>query len=508
MINVRHALYVIGIALCGAFMAAGCRSSNIAAMGGSKFTTAPLGENPFGPGSEPMILRLSSDAFIVARSATETELRIEKYSRDLALEWSTPLPINPSRTSFTLFAGLDGIEHFAGEEPGMLLQRNGHLILLSLRRGDDDSIYAVGRIFDIASGKLLHTRTIDSVPRQKEISHEFRYYRSAISSDSNHIVFYTHGYDPGKNVFTMRIAQTDDDLSYARSRIVPLDNGEDLQDLPELAIDPAGDIYVASRSLPDTIRITKYDFKGLSPARSAFVVFSDSTNSSAHAGGSTIYLGDRNDMTVIAPMHDDGDILGSASTTFDRTQFTFGPVKFQALSEAKLEQLFDNDEYSDAFIHSALESDNNKSRYILCLEQMAINYGKSRIAASSSVKYKTGDVLLMAFDRSGQPTWQQGIRKSFGPIDVVPTLFTIAPQVTDKGTLRTVYRDGSSMVATEYRLDDGAEVPGSRRELLDMDLAAFNRGSATTWLDDSTLLLLLRQGVASKDWSLGLVQVR
>jgi len=497
---------MIALMIFASLLAVGCGTSSVTAVNGSKLTMHPL-DNTLLLSQDPIIFKLAGDGFIVTRISTEMEILIEKYNHDLTLAWSTPVPIAPPQQSTDVFEYSESTRYIIAEDIQMLLENDKRLVMFSVRHGANDSIYEIGRVFDIASGELLHTKTIDSVPGTIKITRNFRQYEHAISPDSSTIIFYTHQYDSAADLLAMRIVQTDISLFVSAARTVPLRESYELQALPMLWTNRSGDIYGITRRPKDTFEIMEYDFKSSGIARSMLIVFSDSTHRSAHPGQSAFNLNDRNTLRIIASMENGDDLVGTATTTCDLTGFTSDPVAYHPITETALIDLFNDDDYSYAHQQSVYSTDLAMGRYIICFEQLI-----TRVATEGRreyISYRTGNALLMGFDGAGAPTWQQGLRKNGRMVGGSLALLAMATQPTPRGTLRIVYRDDLDLRVVEYSLKDGTEIPGSRRQLLEMGNISGSSAPATTWLDEDTLLLLLqRQGLFSRDWSLGLVQMK
>ena len=69
-------------------------------------------------------------------------------------------------------------------------------------------------------------------------------------------------------------------------------------------------------------------------------------------------------------------------------------------------------------------------------------------------------------------------------------------------------RDAGALDLVDYRLNDGAEVPGSHRQLLDMGAGAFVLSGSVMWLDATTMAFVLGQGISSPDWSIGTIRTK
>jgi hypothetical protein len=199
---------------------------------------------------------------------------------------------------------------------------------------------------------------------------------------------------------------------------------------------------------------------------------------------------------------DGSDLLGSMNMKFDTREDTFAPTKKCLLTEEKLEQLIDDDDYDDCYLHTAIRTSDPKATNILIYERVTTSTTKR------SVLYQTEEVLVMAFDANGEATWQQALRKASPSLDVPPALMTVSASITDNRNLRLLYRNGSEIAVEEFKLADGSPVAGSHKVLMEMGAAAFHLGDFTTWLDDETMIILTRQGVFSKDWSLARFDIK
>jgi hypothetical protein len=485
-------------------MIAGCASSSVTAVGGTKLATMTLEGNPYALGDDPSLLRIDNDDFIVTRTISETELRVERYNRSLATVWSTPVtfPDAHSHVRFMLFSF--GVDKIPGEVPIKLFRRNKEIVMISYRYGDNDTLFALGRTFDIATGKLNQMKMLDTVPDQSQVDRPYRYYAASLAPDSGRIVLYAYGSGRGRNDYYFRIASVSTDLATVSARSVNVPDFHQINELRSMRIDPSGMIYLVSLAdddEPDTVRIARYDSRTgvLGPPLNKVITVTGNDDAEIH-GVATLFSDD-NDLMLLFPLRDDEDLLGTAVMKYDVAKDRFDEPKITLLTEENLEKLVDDDEYEDGVMHTIFRTPNPKAHYIICFEREHFSESTD-MKGNRSYSFLTADALIMAFDASGAPTWQQALRKSSGKTSAGFQLITMAPSITDHGALRILYRDDSKIIKQDFSLEDGKEIKTEFKDLLEVGGAAFNVGTFTTWLDDQTAILLLRQGLWGVDWNL------
>lgn len=286
--------------------------------------------------------------------------------------------------------------------------RDGKIILVSSRTDDDEGIHVLVRHFDASTGKELLNRVVASLPADRKESDRDRRFVSTIAPDSLSFSVTNVGIDQSNSdlrVQTVMIANLDGSIAQTRTHESVIDD----HTTPRVLLANNGELYFVSIYDTKELRVVHVDAKG----ESVETVFPLKTPSDARE----IEL--RNEIEGVEA---DGSITvamaGWSSSDLAAVQIVrYDPARGPAylpvysITEELTNALVDEDEIDEGTVVALRRTDVAAARFVIVVEGREIEEQRDKYGGGST-NYGSTELLLLAFDDNGRPTWQKGIDKS------------------------------------------------------------------------------------------------
>jgi hypothetical protein len=469
---------------------------------------------------DPGVVSLPNGEFATLNVLSETKLSLAKYQPSLNVVWSQQIILPEPETSIRMVNGIyksNGNDHpaigtvsIAQELMLQLFVRGDRIALVSSLFGKDDSISAVVRHFDIATGKDTTTRTLHRAQLDSRLPDIAKRYNAFFSPDSSKILLYVFGRNGSDEGGLVNVTTFTADFAPIASTQIPFTLPKDQKRWPSLRIDNAGNVCMIDVTSQNTVTVTRHDLLATT-SRVLSKNFPDLARSAANIGEMKAVVEPDNTLLLAFAAVSDDELAGAVLARFDFSTQGATFTRFFSTSSSLLNQKIGSKEMENPYFHSLMRVEDSR-QYILLFEERGENErdyrsGFEKIKNPNAItrvyiQYTAGPVLALAFSSTGEPLWQAGFQKKQGlDEDKEYHLASFTPHVTRDGRLQVIYQEETALLLRQFQLASGKEItPKEGKPLLNMGLGSWNMRPFTTWLHDNSALVLCLQGMMSNNW--------
>lgn len=469
-----------------AVLLGGCLPSGISVTQYCTLDTMHIQGSPYAFSTGRWLWRISRSEFIAARSENETTYVLEKYDTTLRRHWRTDFSV-PEWYGGSFFRK-SGTPYAAQprEVPLRIFNNGRALVHLSTRIGasDDDSVYAIARTFDAATGTIAATTVLASTRIQGDINAARRHYLSIMSPDSTYLLLYSPDNNGNPDSCVVHLHLFHADLSPAGNRTVPIGPITALQ---AIRVDNLGDVVGVTLARPDTLIISRIAMEGGKGDSTIRVRMMHPANPDGEIHEYVADFVGSNDLAVMAQVVERNELVGIAlirvatvamQTLTSRTYAVTDTLRLRILGTSAFGA---TKHLESPSIHSVFVTDDTTARYLLVSD-----------GSWAGPPTNVGEAVITRFDDSLRATANIGARagRGFG----VHTL--------RDGRLRIVTWAPTGLVIQQVGLDSTGRLPNDYTILFRTPLDVTTTASDTEWFGDSVGFFYLGQGPGKGDWSL------
>lgn len=466
-------------------LAAGCSYGHLTATNESRASVVEFDKPPayFDDGS--LGQSVGRDRFLTLAHSDDDLLSLTMWSDTLGRLWTTEISI-PDRTP--LGTKMNVPRSPEGEKPAMIFRSGRQLVMLSTRYSEDDvdSLYAIARLIDPATGKITEMKTLTAAKVNPFLEQRDRRYRFAMSDDSTTILCTLGDVTDNEDDDSVmqHLATFNGDLTPARSRTVRLAKSMKRSTSSKyytMRVDNLGDVILVAHhgndeyndQRTDTFEIRRIGMGGGKSDTAITFVVTHPTIPSAHVSNYIADFTGSNDLTLFTLYRNDNlfaglGLLKVRTSTMERTLTTMLDVD-QEDFERIVDQQFTRADFNKVYVSQRADA-----RYLITANG---SYGGFMSMVGNTY-------FMISTDNEGKENWR-AIHRLAG----LPPLSSYAG--TD-GNLHVVYREVEGLVYDEFDLTSGARVPDSRRLLVEADLQSITSpGSFVHWAANKTVILFM-----------------
>jgi hypothetical protein len=529
-------LFSILVPVTSSFLFASCMLAAMSGAGGMSGAITPIaGTTAINVSAQGMSANVDGDpgaislgngefAILSAINAQPSaKLSLAKYQPSLNVAWSQQIILPDPQTSIRIINGkyrsydqqgrssdqpAIGVVATAQEMLLRLFSRGNRITLVSSLFGENDSIHAVVRHFDVATGRDTSSAIVHRGQLDDRLPDAARRYYVHFSPDSSKILLYMFGRNGSDQQGMVDIQTMNADFVPIATKSLPFTLSKDQMIWPSLRVDNAGKIYMITVDNRNTVMVVQHNLS-TNTNKTLTKNFTDPVRSSARLKEPKAFIEPDNTLLVAFPAHDDEELAGVALVKFDfsteKTTFT----RYFSITPSLLNQKIETKEMENPHFHSLIRAESS-GQYLLMFEKRGeyqndytSGFAQNTITTVYT-QYTAGPVFALAFSSTGEPVWQSGFRKKQGfDNDQDYQLASFTPHVTHDGKLQILYHEGTRLLLREFMLTDGREAtPKDGRQLMELGRPSFYMRPFTTWLHDNTVLLLCLQGLMSNNWKL------
>lgn len=445
-----------------------------------EYAPAPFSDGSFGKVVGP-------DRFVTMAQTKDDLLRLTMWNGRLDSLWTTDIAI-PGRASKS--ARKDRPRSPMGEKPTAMYSDGKHLVMFGTRYpGESDSMIAIARLIDPATGQITATRTLTATKVSWLVEEPERQYSFRFSADSTTILCANLDYrGDNRDSAVLCLATFNGDLTPSRTRTVALEEATRMQ---TMRVDNLGDVILAARYGFDTCEVRRITMGG---GRSDTTVALPLQHPDGDAPYITSYLADftgSNDLALFAMYHNDQQFAGLQlakvrTSTMERTLTTM-----LTLNQSDFRRALDTT-FTSAEFHAIYFGPTADTRYLVTA------YGS--IGRTLSTMGST--FLMSSLTRDGKENWHAIHRLGGYP--------PLTSTISSEWTMRMICRERDGLMYDEFSLKDGARVPGSRRLIADADMYRVSSPSAFDfWPDDRTVIFFTSESYNDESvWYLNRFEIK
>jgi hypothetical protein len=423
--------------------------------------------------------RVSSEEFIAVYYADDNEVIIEKHGKSLNTVWRSVIDIGDDEYIETVYT--------QGDKAVLLSTQFNNRV---------DSVSAVARVYELATGRAQGMRILDTKPGNSEwISKDgigrYGEYKVDFSPDSSLFVLINRYEDKSdsqqKEPFHYYIHVIDHDLK-------SVCNGNIASNiwLPRIWVSNSGSVFAINHINDQEMSLSRYDFvhgsttiwnyihtqeqeAGMKPVRPQYPVIHIQSDSSVVIAMGTYYRA-RNLRKLIAVRFD----MGNNHPT------TIVNELLPTTSDDVLSNFWMSDDGSSVFSFQKLTYNETVMSYT--------SYDGSSQSGGSNIWYNSGTVRFFAFQNKGELLWRSGfdryqqVLEQLGPYGLQ---YHVAPE--GSAMQRFIYHDhteGGLMLTT---LNIGTGVLSPKTQVLGLGDAAVFMQRSTIWLNDTTIIAPIKK---------------
>ncbi|HVK38767.1 MAG TPA: hypothetical protein VNA88_09570 [Candidatus Kapabacteria bacterium] len=464
---------------------------------GVTIATIPHAVIPSGADGASAIVPIGTDLVYVHRdSSMPGQLRLTRVTRSGETRWSTvpTLPADVRDVPWTEWP----IEVLGDASEGQevllhLFERGGRISLVSSRVNDGtrvhDTGYVIARQFDASSGEPIASRLVYSASGDAP---QGAWMSSAIAPDSSsfvisHVMF--DSVDRSLDRHELIVAGFDGTIERRAAFSV---DGEEFGK-PHVYLGSDGAAYLVGIEPPRTVVIHRSGRAGdASTTRFAFDTPSDpGTVDITGFHGWT----EGDGALVLVVEGRDGRYLTAVQLVRLAPGRDIDARPVLELGSRLTQSLIDDDGVDWGTIAQVVGSTTGAARHVVIAEERKFRrvmaYGSARPPAQAI----TEDVILLAFDEAGRPTWQRGIVRSSGVEFETLWQFNSAAAHVNGDTLELVLREDETMVVRRHHLTDGRPLtPPAGIPILALNEYRGIFSSSIRWIAPSTIVAVGKTG--------------
>ncbi len=460
------------------FLLGGCSLGYIAATDQCKSRHVDLDHLPafFDDGS--LGQTIAPDRFVTMTNPEDDLLRLTLWNEKLDSLWATEIPIPDLAPAF-VNRKVPRVPD--GERPALIYRSGTNLVMLSTRytEEDDDSLYAIARLIDERTGRIISTQTLTSILLNGRFLPIYKRYRFAISDDSTAIVCAVPTY---RDSLELYLTSFNGDLTPAHSRNVGL---ERIKDFGVMRVDNLGDVFLIAKPEDDSLSVRRIGMHG---GKSDTVITVALGNTAIPDAEITDYIADfagTNDMMLLTLLSDGSTFAGLGlanvrTSTMEHTLATtidMDPKEFEKATDNE----FVHPKFSDLFVGRRSDA-----RYLINL-----------VGSEGGFMNLLGNTYVMiSTSREGKENWHT-IHRFRG-------LPPISSRIGSDKILRMIYREPEGFIYEEFNMNDGRRVPDMRRFIAEAGFSTVTSPRLFAhWSDDKSVILFVATGgVNSTTWHL------
>lgn len=455
----------------------GCGFTQITVEGRAQLAMMPLSDAESLPPPLPILTR---DSSIVVAYKADDSIRVRCFNRLLTEQWHHDIDIERLDLD-------DGAPSFSLERI-LMYQLGDRISVIIIGTDASDSALAIGQLYDAASGRDLGRKSLARTPEARGIDDQS--YWVVMAPDSQHLALRIAVPTPRGDSLAQRIAVYDRDLTRTLSGDIPVAPIGDDRPSESIALGTNGATYDIRIEGTDTLGIYELDVRHPERIRSIKIVAHDSASPDAQLKHMTGWFRSDSLLVLVTEKYDGSEMVGMSVATLNLSLFRAEVDRYSSTKAAEKAYLH-NDRAFFAVGYRAMRLTDSAAARIIRLHENAWNARRNHVA----------ELLVFAFGKGGDPTWNRTIPRSCDAYYNFDGLMSDI-SITPRGTLRLLYRNSTGLEVRELRLDDGTDVPDRSDTLLTFGMGAYIHARTFVWTGENEVMFLTGQISGHTEWSL------
>jgi hypothetical protein len=450
--------------------------------------------------------RLESGGFVVVEARDDSTLGLHRYSDDLQPGWSVPMMRLETMSSFGFMSsgGRPGIGFgtMFKEVVSAVVASPGGVSVIGYRLGESDSLYAIARRYDAATGRELRNDVLYATVMHGDLDAEQRRAFVAVSPDSSKVLVFNLVPGTDASQYSINARVIDADHTVLRGAIVSL-KSEENRTVRTIEVDNDGNIYAVSTVRGADLQVERHALDGTtSSIRTSF----GDPSRGVTIGAVVARVDGPNTILVTSPLKSGDDLIGVAMTRLNPLEREPLLKRNFPITETMLEKATGDDEYEFPHMHSIVSTGNGQ--HVLVLEQRytrevtSTPYNARGQAMPMSGRTNThvvvGNILLVGSNEDGTVKWLGHVKREEQAIVLAGftegVLFEMlglgmGAHATADGWLHVLHRDKEGLRLRQFNIADGTQRSTDGEILLDMGPGATANVKNAFWIGDHDVLV-------------------